>query len=417
MRVLIIGSGGREHALGWKIAQSPLLTELFFAPGNPGTADLGRNLDLATDEIPAFAQREKIDLVVVGPEQPLVDGLADRLEEKGICCFGPKAAAARLEGSKDFSKQVMVATGIPTAAYQTFTDYQQALDYVRQASHPLVVKADGLAAGKGVTICHRLCESEMALRESMMDGRFGAAGAMVVIEEFLVGTEASFHIISDGLNCLPVITAKDHKAHGDGDTGPNTGGMGTYAPSPLINQELADEIVDSIGKPVFEYLSERGCPFRGVLFVGLMLTANGPKVLEFNVRFGDPETQVILPMLDYDLLPVLAGAARGALPMDREYGSKKGAAVCVVLAAAGYPDLARKGDIISGPMTDPQGQVFLAGVRTDESGNLVTSGGRVLGVTAWDESVQAAKARAYRMVEKINFDGRYCRRDIGGSHE
>ena len=414
MRVLLIGSGGREHALGWKIAQSPLLEKLYFAPGNPGTATLGVNLTLLSDDIPDFAASEKIDLVVVGPEQPLVDGLADRLEEKGIACFGPKAAAARLEGSKDFSKQVMIATGIPTAAYQTFTDYGQALAHVRERQHPLVVKADGLAAGKGVTICHALAESEQALKEAMQDGRFGAAGTRVVIEDFLEGTEASFHIICDGKNYLPVITAKDHKAHGEGDTGPNTGGMGTYSPSPLIDEALAQQIMETIGKPVFEHLAAEGCPFRGVLFTGLMLTADGPKVLEFNVRFGDPETQVMVPMLDYDLLPVLMGAAKGELPAG-DFGYKDGAAVCVVLSADGYPGTARKGDTITGPLSDEQAQVFQAGVKTGESGDLLTNGGRVLGVTAWDSDLKRARIRAYEMVEKINFDGMYFRRDIGGT--
>ena len=414
MRVLILGGGGREHALGWKIAQSPLLEKLYFSPGNPGTANLGDNINLDLADIPIFAQSQKIDLVVAGPEAPLVGGVADHLAEIGVPCFGPVAAAARLEGSKDFAKQVMVATGIPTAAHHTFTDYEQALNHVRSADHPLVVKADGLAAGKGVTICHDRATSEQALREAMCDARFGEAGSKVVIEEFLEGVEASFHAICDGERILPLITAKDHKALYEGDIGPNTGGMGTYSPSPLISAELAKQIETQVCEPVFRYLRDQGHPFRGVLFTGLMLTKNGPKVLEFNVRFGDPETQVMMPMLDFDLLPVLMGAARGQLPSG-DFGFKKGAAVCVVLAASGYPASVRKGDVITGLFEGSDAsQVFQAGTKYNDQGEIVTNGGRVLGATAWGENLDAARTKAYELTNCIQFQGKFCRKDIGG---
>ena len=417
MKVLIVGGGGREHALGWKLAQSPLLTSLSFAPGNPGTAAMGANLPLKDgDAIVQHAKEQEIDLVVVGPEQPLVDGLADALEAVGIPCFGPKAEAARLEGSKAFAKKVMDATAVPTAAFETFTDYHAALEHVRNRAFPLVVKADGLAAGKGVVICNQLSQAEEALQDCMQKGTFGPAGNKVVIEDFLEGTEASFHLISDGQRFLPLITAKDHKAIGEGDTGPNTGGMGTFAPNPLITPELADRIQKEICEPVLRHLAASGTPFRGVLFAGLMLTWNGPKVLEFNVRFGDPETQVMMPMLDFDLLPVLHGAACGNLPYG-DHDFKPGASVCVVLAAEGYPGTAKKGDVIQGINEhDPNGQVFHAG--TALSGDhLLTGGGRVLGATAWGADLAKARSRAYRLANAIQFDGVQFRRDIGVVHD
>ena len=413
MRILILGGGGREHALGWKIAQSPDCEALFFAPGNPGTASLGTNTALSgNDAITAFARENQIDLVVVGPEQPLVDGIADALEASGILCFGPSAAAARLEGSKSFAKEIMVETGIPTAAHGTFSDIDEALVFARQQRHPLVVKADGLAAGKGVTICKTLDETERALREAMQDGRFGEAGETVVLEEFLEGVEASVHMISDGTRFLPLITAKDHKAIGDGDVGPNTGGMGTYAPSPLLDENQVGVIHTTICRPVMHAMASRGTPFRGVLFTGLMLTEDGPKVLEFNVRFGDPETQVMMPMLDFDLLPVLEGAAEGKIP-EGDYPFKPGAAVCVVLAASGYPGSARKGDTITGlPEEGRQQVVFHAGTNRDGD-HLVTGGGRVLGATAWSDDLASAREKAYEMADQIRFEGQQLRRDIG----
>ncbi len=415
MRVLIIGGGGREHALGWKIAQSPQLTELFFAPGNAGTASLGESVSLSgLDEMVGFARDTGVDLVVVGPEQPLVDGLADKLRDAGVACFGPGAEAAQLEGSKAFAKRVMNETGAPTARHRLFTDYQSALAHIQERPHPLVVKADGLAGGKGVAICHRLEESREALELAMLRGKFGTAGARVVIEDFLEGVEASFHLISDGERFLPLIAAQDHKTLLDGNRGPNTGGMGAFAPNPALTPELARRIQTEICEPPLRWLAERGAPFRGVLFAGLMLTAEGPKTLEYNVRFGDPETQAIMPMLDFDLLPVLHGAALGRLPEGR-FGWKDGAAVCVTLAAEGYPDNPRKGDPIHGRFETEDGIVFHAGSKRDAQNRLLVNGGRVLGVTAWADSLSSARAAAYGQVRDIQFPGMHYRKDIGGA--
>jgi phosphoribosylamine---glycine ligase len=414
MRVLIVGSGGREHALGWKLSQSPLLEKLYFAPGNPGTACLGENLNLADHErIVGFCTELGVDLVVVGPEAPLVEGLADQLGQAGIACFGPSKAAARLEGSKAFAKEIMAAADVPTAAYASFTDVEAALAYARSQKHPLVVKADGLAAGKGVVICATIAESEVALRDMMEAGRFGEAGARVVLEEFLEGTEASFHVLCDGDVCLPLIAARDHKTLLEGGRGPNTGGMGTVAPNPAVDQAMAHRIRVEVCEPVMRVMRQRGTPFQGVLFVGLMLTANGPKVLEFNVRFGDPETQVMMPLLDFDLLPVLHGAARGWLPAG-DHGFKTGSAVCVVMAAAGYPETPRRGDLIQGiPPEDELSIVFQAGTRS-ENDNLYTHGGRVLGVTAWAATLSESQTKAYEICDQIEFAGKQFRSDIGG---
>ncbi len=414
MRVLIVGSGGREHALGWKLSQSPLLEKLYFAPGNPGTAQLGENLNLADHErIVGFCGEQGIDLVVVGPEAPLVAGLADQLSQAGVACFGPSGAAAQLEGSKAFAKEVMAAAGVPTAAYASFDRLEPALAYARTQAHPLVVKADGLAAGKGVVVCATVAESEAALREMMEAGRFGEAGARVVLEEFLEGTEASFHVLCDGSFCLPLVAARDHKTLLEGGRGPNTGGMGTIAPNPAVDAAMAAKIRSEVCEPVLRVMRERGTPFQGVLFVGLMLTASGPKVLEFNVRFGDPETQVMMPLLDFDLLPVLHGAARGWLPAG-EHGFRSGSAVCVVMAAAGYPETPRRGDLISGiaPEYD-QAMVFHAGTRAEDEA-LLTHGGRVLGVTAWAATLGEAQTKAYEICDQIEFAGKQFRRDIGG---
>ncbi|CAM2005746.1 phosphoribosylamine--glycine ligase [Acanthopleuribacter pedis] len=416
MKVLIMGSGGREHALGWKIKQSPLLTDLFFVPGNPGTAELGQNVALDGDDaLVDFAREHRLDLVVVGPELPLVNGIADRLAEVGVPCFGPSAAAARLEGSKAFAKEVMDATSIPTAAYQTFTELDPALAYVAEQNLPIVVKADGLAGGKGVTICQTEQEAGEALREALEGGRFGDAGRTVVVEEFLTGTEASVHLICDGERIVPLITAQDHKTLYEDGKGPNTGGMGTFAPSPMVTPELMTRIEEEIAAPVMKHMNDQGQPFRGVLFAGLMLTWNGPKVLEFNVRFGDPETQVLLPLLESDLLPILHQAATGNLRTEPALKWRGGHAVCVVLAADGYPRSPRKGDKITGVGAYEQGVVFQAGTKRDGHGGLVTNGGRVLGLTAWDQSLQSARTRAYQLVDKIDFAGKHYRRDIGGA--
>ena len=413
MRVLVLGSGGREHALGWKIAQSPQLTALFFAPGNPGTANLGTNVALKDQNaILDFAKKEDLDLVVVGPEQPLVDGIADLLEAAGIACFGPSRAAAQLEGSKAFAKDVMTAAGVPTAAYHTFHDFDSAWQHAEHAEHPLVVKADGLAAGKGVVICQSSEETRQALSQILRDEKFGDAGHQVVIEQFLEGREASFHLICDGERVLPLISAQDHKALLEGNRGPNTGGMGTFAPTPFVTPVLAQKLCSQVCLPVLQEMKRRGAPFKGTLFAGLMLTAKGPYVLEFNCRFGDPETQVIMSLLDEDLLPILLAAAKGDLNQAQARW-KNGAAVCVVMAASGYPASARKGDTISGLPEEPDLQVFQAGTRQTENGDLVTNGGRVLGVTARGEDIHQARARAYQHLSSIHFEGAQFRKDIG----
>lgn len=414
MKVLIIGGGGREHALGWKLAQSPKTTELFFAPGNPGTADLGRNVQLTgSDQFVDFAREHQIDLVVVGPEQPLVNGLVDEMAEAGIPCFGPSKAVAQLEGSKAFAKQVMAEIGLPTASYAAFDDYQQALAHLNQVGAPIVVKANGLAGGKGVTVCQNLAEAQAALSEAMVDGRFGAAGSTVVLEELLIGTEASYHVICDGERMLALPTAQDHKALLDGNAGPNTGGMGTCSPNPVLTESMCREIEETIARPLFQYFNDQGTPFRGVLFIGLMLTWHGPKVLEFNVRFGDPETQVMLPRIKSDLLPVLYQAATGQLD-ETALEIDDRVSLCVVLTAAGYPSSPAKGDPIS---EFPEGRddlvVFHAGTALRDDGRVVTAGGRVLGVTAWGDQLEQARKRAYKAANQIQFKGKHFRKDIG----
>ncbi|MCB1043738.1 MAG: phosphoribosylamine--glycine ligase [Acidobacteria bacterium] len=414
MRVLIVGGGGREHALGWKIAQSPLLSKLYFSPGNPGTEGLGSNVQLMDQAaMVQFAADESIDLVVVGPEKELVDGIADALALKGIPCFGPSKAAAQLEGSKAFSKEVMDRVGVPTAKYGAFTDYDQACKFLEKMGLPVVIKADGLASGKGVTICQTRDQGKAALKEAMLDQRFGSAGNMVVIEEFLTGTEASFHVITDGERLLRLPTAQDHKALGEGNTGPNTGGMGTCSPNPVWTERMSDEVMESVAGPIIDYMRDQGMPFRGVLFIGLMLTWHGPKVLEFNVRFGDPETQVMMPRIKTDLLPVLFQSARGRLEVqDLEIDPQH--AVCVVLSAAGYPDSPRKGDVITGiPESGPDQVVFHAGTAHGRDHEVITSGGRVMGATAWAGNLETARKRAYKVANQVQFEGKYMRKDIG----
>jgi len=415
LRVLLVGSGGREHALAWKISQSPLLSSLFISPGNPGCSTHGTCLDLPTREAMAsFCKQETIDLVVFGPEKHLVEGWTDFLRAAGIACFGPSSAAARLEGSKSFAKEVMTAAGVPTAQSQSFEDYAQAWDYAAHHSLPLVVKADGLAAGKGVTICQTHAEAEAALRAALLEDKFAAAGRRVVIEEFLVGREASFHLLCDGTRMLALEAAQDHKTLFEGGKGPNTGGMGTFAPSPFVTQDLRQTICSTIAQPILDHMAAQGCPFQGVLFIGLMLTWHGPKVLEFNVRFGDPETQVLMPLIKGDLLPILAQAAAGAFAPDASVESRKERhAVCVVACAAGYPDQPVLGDAITLPSAGEDCQIFHAGSRLAADGTLLTAGGRVLGVTAWRSSLGSAHQAAYRLMDRVHFQGRHFRKDIG----
>jgi phosphoribosylamine--glycine ligase len=418
MRVLVVGSGGREHALCWAIAASPLCDALYCAPGNPGIAAEATCVPVAAtdlDGILALCAAERIDFVVVGPEAPLVAGLVDRLEAKGIAAFGPTAAAASLEGSKGFTKDLCAKYGIPTAAYRRFHDARAAKDYVRAEGAPIVVKADGLAAGKGVTVAATIAEAEAAIDDALIANRFGAAGAEVVIEEFLAGEEASFFALTDGKTALPLASAQDHKRVGDGDVGPNTGGMGAYSPAPCVTPEIEAQVMARIIRPTLAAMAKEGRPYKGVLYAGLMLTKNGPMLIEYNARFGDPECQVLLPRLKSDLLPALIASRDGVLD-DFDLRWLDEIALCVVLAAKGYPDNPEKGSVIRGleaaTASDPSVRIFHAG--TKRAGDkLVADGGRVLNVVALGASVKAARDRAYAVVDRIDWPEGFCRRDIG----
>jgi phosphoribosylamine--glycine ligase len=417
MRVLIVGSGGREHALAWALAASPLVDTLYCAPGNAGIAALATCLPidaLNLDALVAFATENRVDLVVVGPEGPLVAGLVDRLEAVGIKAFGPSAAAAALEGSKGFMKDLCARHNIPTAAYGRFAEAGPAHAYVDRVGVPIVVKADGLAAGKGVILAHDLATAHAAI-DDCFSGRFGAAGAEVVVEEFLLGEEASFFALVDGRHALPFASAQDHKAVGDGDTGPNTGGMGAYSPAPVMTPALTEEVMQTIIRPTVDAMAAEGRPFRGVLFAGLMITADGPKLLEYNTRFGDPETQAMLVRLKSDLLPALLATVDGVLDrFDLRFSDQAG--LCVVMANKGYPGTLEAGGTITGldqaAKAAPDVTIFHAGTRLDGA-NLVPTGGRVLGVTATGASVAEAQGRAYAAVDAITWPGGFCRRDIG----
>jgi len=415
MNVLLLGSGAREHALAWKLAQSPRLTKLYAAPGNPGIGRHAALVPLALADQAAivdFARQAAIDLVVVGPEQPLVEGLADRLREAEIAVFGPSAAAAQLEGSKSFTKALCDRANVPTAAYARFTDAAEAKAALPRFGLPVVIKADGLAAGKGVVIAGSCAEAEEAI-DAMIGGRFGAAGASLVIEDYLEGEEVSFFALSDGRIVLPLGSAQDHKRVGEGDTGPNTGGMGAYSPARVLTPELETRVMAEIVRPSTAAMAEAGTPFAGVLFAGLMLTADGPRLIEYNVRFGDPECQVLMMRLDEDLLPLLHAAATGALT-DRPVRWKDEAALTVVMAVRGYPDAPETGGAVGGiEAAEATGaRVFQAGTKAAAEG-LVASGGRVLAVTATGADVAEAQARAYRAVDAIDFPTGFCRRDIG----
>jgi phosphoribosylamine--glycine ligase len=415
MKVLLVGSGGREHALAWKLAQSPLLDRLFIAPGNPGTAVAGQNVPVGADSsqmLVDVAQRERIDLVVIGPEAPLAAGLADELRAAGIAVFGPSAAAARIESSKIFAKQVMQQAGIPSALAHSFGDADTAAEFARLSGEPWVVKADGLAAGKGVVVAEDVEATVAAIRQVMAT----SAGGRILLEQRLRGREVSVIALCDGANLLPLPPACDHKRLRDGDAGPNTGGMGAYAPADL-DRETFDEIVRNLMQPAVRALAAAGTPFRGALYAGVILTEHGPRILEFNARFGDPETQVLMPLIDGDLLPALLACAtgdeRGGLRPDM-LGWKSGATACVVLAAAGYPEAPRRGDVIYGieAIDEPGALVFHSGTAW-EQGALVTAGGRVLCVTGLGSTREAALGRAYGVVENIHFTGMQYRRDIG----
>ncbi len=417
MRVLVVGGGGREHALAWKIAQSPLVETLLAAPGNPGIARHATCVPVAADAVDglvALAERERIDLTVVGPEVPLVAGLADRFAEAGLTVFGPGARAAAIEGSKAFAKDLMARHGIPTARFATFDDPARARRYCREVGAPLVVKADGLAAGKGAIVCRALDAADAAVAECMELKAFGAAGATVVIEEFLTGAEVSFFAFSNGHEALPLAAAEDHKPVFDGDQGPNTGGMGAYSPVAFFGAEMERRVLETIVGPTIAALAKEGAPYRGVLYVGLMLTAEGPKVIEFNCRFGDPECQALMVRWPGDLVPLLFAAARGeAWPALAAWPPH--ASVCVALASGGYPGKYRTGVPIEGieaAEAKPGIQVFHAGTALRD-GKLVTAGGRVLGVTALAGDLPAAIRAAYDAVKEIRFEGMHYRTDIG----
>jgi len=416
MNVLVVGNGGREHAIAWKLAQSPKVERVYCAPGNGGTLEVAQNVPIPADDFAALAQfvkDEGIDLTVVGPEAPLLAGIVDFFTQRGLPIFGPTAMAAKIEGSKSFAKRLMQRYQIPTAAYESFIDYQSALAYVRQQGAPIVIKADGLAAGKGVIVARTLAEAEQALFQIMQAGEFGQAGSRVVVEEYMEGEELTLLSFVDGETVLPMITVQDHKAVFDGDKGPNTGGMGTYAPVPHVSDELVQRIVETIVRPAAQGMVLDGIPFRGILYTGLMLTAEGPKVVEFNARFGDPEAQVVLPLLETDLLDVLLAAVNGELA-SVELKWKQESAVCVIMASAGYPGDYRRGEAISG-LDHPAAKrtvVFHAGTKRTEEG-LVTNGGRVLGVTGLGKNLVEAREAAYKRVQAIHFAGAHYRTDIG----
>jgi phosphoribosylamine--glycine ligase len=417
MRVLVVGSGGREHALAWAIAASPLVDQVYCAPGNAGIAEDAECVPIAVGDtagLIAFCHKAAIDFVVVGPEAPLVAGLVDALESAGIAAFGPSQAAAALEGSKGFLKDLCAREGIPTAAYRRFRDAAAAKAYIAAQGAPIVVKADGLAAGKGVTIATTLAEAYAAVDMALGEARFGAAGAEIVVEECLQGEEASFFALVDGTNALPLAAAQDHKRVGDGDTGPNTGGMGAFSPTPLVTPAVEDMVMERIILPTVRAMHRDGRPFKGVLYAGLMLTEAGPQLLEYNVRFGDPECQVLMMRLRSDLMPALIATRDGVLKeVDLRWYDE--AALCVVMAARGYPDDPQRGSEIRGldaAASDPETKIFHAGTRHDGD-RLLADGGRVLGVTALGRDLAAARDRAYRAVDKIDWPEGFCRRDIG----
>jgi phosphoribosylamine--glycine ligase len=417
MKVLLVGSGGREHALAWKLKQSPKLSKLYCAPGNAGIALLSECVAIGGEDVDGlvrFAKDQGIDFVVVGPEAPLTLGLADRLHDAKIPVFGPSASAARLEGSKAFMKDLAARMNIPTAWYRNFTDIGQAKAFVLEKGAPIVIKASGLAAGKGVILCQTVQEALDAVDLMMAKREFGDAGREIVIEEFLTGEEASYFALCDGSSALALTAAQDHKAVGDGDTGPNTGGMGAYSPAPVVTPEVEAKIMERIVKPAVAGMAELGAPFAGVLFAGLMIKDGEPKLIEFNVRFGDPECQVLMSRLDGDLLDILFAAATGRLDQVK-LGWKKETALVVVMAAAGYPGSYKKGTVIEGldEASHVEGvTIFHAGTK-EQDGQVLANGGRVLGVTATGASVKQAQERAYQAVGRIRWPEGFCRRDIG----
>lgn len=416
MKVLLVGGGGREHALAWKLAQSKKLRKLYIAPGNPGTAQYGQNVNIPDTDIPAiveFAKTNKIDLAVIGPEDPLAGGVVDALEKAGVMAFGPVAAAAQIEADKAFAKQIMRANSIPTAESRTFDNFEDAKSYIASRDEPVVVKAAGLAKGKGVFVCNDPFQAILAAERIMLGKLFGPAGRIVVVEDKLLGQEASILAFVDGRSIYVMESAQDHKPIGDGDTGENTGGMGAYSPAPMVTDLMMDQIVREILVPTIDGMNRNDTPYKGVLYAGLMLTQGGPRVLEFNARFGDPETQPILMRMKSDLLDVLVAVCKGKLDeITIQWDSRP--AVCVVMASGGYPSAYEKGKVITGldaaaKLKDVM--VFHAGT-AEKDGRIVTAGGRVLGVTALGDTIAQAKAKAYEAVAMIAFEGAYCRKDI-----
>lgn len=415
MRVLVIGSGGREHALAWKIVQSPLVKKVFCAPGNAGTANVAENIDIPSDNIDAllqFATVTGIGLTIVGPEQPLVKGLVDSFEESGLRVFGPSQRAAEIEGSKVFCKDLMKKYGIPTARYESFDSPDQVKLFTKE-DEPVVVKASGLAAGKGVILCSNAEEARSAVQSIMQEKAFGNAGDQVVVEEFLTGQEVSLLAFTDGKTVLPLDSAQDHKAAFDGDKGPNTGGMGAYSPALVFTEELKQQVIDEIMIPTVRAMAKEGRYYRGILYAGLMLTESGPKVLEFNARFGDPETQPIMMRIKNDIVPIFEACIDGTLAK-QSLQWRQEPTICVVMAAKGYPSSYEKGKEISGLNSDENRQVvvFHAGTKL-ENGKVLTNGGRVLGVTALGSDINQAIKNAYSAVDKIKWDGIHYRKDIG----
>ena len=418
MKILVVGSGGREHALCWAIAASPLTSKLYCAPGNAGIAREAECLDIAAtdlEKLTAFAKSEAIDLVVVGPEDPLCLGLADKLEAEGVRVFGPSAAAAELEGSKGYMKDLCSKYSIPTAAYARFTDLESAKAYLHEQGAPIVIKTDGLAAGKGVTVAMTLDEAEAALEDAMSGGKFGAAGEEVVIEEFMEGEEVSVFALVDGKRALLLASAQDHKRAFDGDEGPNTGGMGAYSPAPIFDAALEQQVMEEIIQPTVAGLAAEGRPYKGVLFAGLMVKDNKARLVEFNVRFGDPECQVLMRRLMSDILPALIAAADGDLSKITLRWTPEPAMI-VVMAAEGYPGSYQKGTVIRGLEAAEEDEavvIFHAGTKTGEAGELLANGGRVLGVTATGETLSQAKDSCYAAVDRIEWPEGFHRRDIG----
>ena len=418
MKVLVIGGGGREHAICWKLSKSPKVDELYCAPGNAGIAEVAKCVDIGVmdfEKMADFAKKEAFDLVVVGPDDPLAGGIVDVLEEKGLRVFGPRKNAAILEGSKAFSKDLMKKYGIPTAAYETFDTPEAALNYLETAPIPIVLKADGLALGKGVLICNTREEAKEGVKTLMLDKQFGHAGDRIVVEQFMTGREVSVLSFVDGKTIKIMTSAQDHKRAKDGDQGLNTGGMGTFSPSPFYTPEVDEFCKKHIYQATVDAMKAEGREFKGIIFFGLMLTADGPKVLEYNARFGDPETQVVLPRMKNDIVDVFEACVDGTLDqIDLQF--EDNAAVCVVLASAGYPEHYEKGKKITGleNFKDKDGYyVFHAGSKFDAEGNILTNGGRVLGVTATGKDLKEARANAYKATEWVNFENKYMRHDIG----